>query len=97
MNDWRRIFTLPAYTSNFEPPTDEIVLKTLTGTRESVTAYFLSASGIAMQPQEEKAKITAQIAAVLEKGEGLVWLDKEKGQFEYPFATNVVVMKRKHV
>lgn len=35
-------------------------------------------------------------AEVLDRGEGLVWVDKEKGEFEQAFETSVVIMKRKH-
>lgn len=92
---WRQIFSLPTYTSNFEPPTDETIRTIATGTRASVTAYLLSASGIAVLPSDDKAKVATKVAEVLEKGEGLVWQDKEKGEFEQPFATHFVIIKRK--
>lgn len=64
-------------------------------TREGITAYVLSASGVAAQPADEKAKIAKQVEGVIDKGEGLVWIDKEKGVFEQPLATSVVIMRRK--
>lgn len=95
MNAWRQIFSLPGYQAHFLPPEEENTFMTLTGTRARVTAYMLSASGIAVQPKDVQEKIIAQIGEVLDRGEGLVWIDKEKGEFEQPFGTNVVVMRRK--
>lgn len=68
---------------------------TLRGTRDRVTAYMLSGSGMAVQPEGVKEKVAAQIDEVLDRGDGLVWLDKEKGEFEQPFITLVVVIRRK--
>lgn len=96
MDAWRNIFSLPTYISNFEPPTEEIVRTKAIATREGISAYLLSASHIAVLPADEKAKITTQVAEVLDRGEGLVWVDKEKGEFEQAFETSVVIMKRKH-
>ena len=95
MNAWRQIFSLPGYQAHFLPPEEENTLMTLTGTRARVTAYMLSASGIAGQPKDVQEKIIAQIDEVLDRGEGLVWIDKEKGEFEQSFGINVVVMRRK--
>lgn len=92
---WRRIFSLPTYISHFESPTEEIIRTTNIGTREGITAFLLSVSRIAVQPTEEKTKIAAKIAEMLESAEGLIWLDKEKGEFVLPLATNVVIMERK--
>lgn len=96
MDAWRNIFSLPTYISNFEPPTEESIRTTATATRGSITAHLLSASYIAVLPPDEKAKITAKVAEMLDRGEGMVWQDKVKGEFEQRFETNVIIMKRKH-
>jgi hypothetical protein len=46
-------------------------------------------------PEDEKAKVVDDIKGILKKGDGLVWTDKEKGEFEYPYRTWVVIAKKK--
>jgi hypothetical protein len=44
---------------------------------------------------DEKAAVVRDIKALLNRGDGLVWTDKEKGEFEYPYKTYVVIAKKK--
>ena len=65
------------------------------GTRERVTTYMLSGSGMAMQLKECKIKKVVQIDRVLDRGDGIVWSDKEKGESGQLFVAFMVVTRRK--
>ena len=92
---WRRLFSLPGYQAHFLPPEEETLRATLPGSRKGIAALMLSASGIAVQQKDVQERILAQLDEVLDRGEGLVWIDKEKGEFEQPNVTNVIVMRKK--
>ena len=95
LNDWRPLLSLPTYQAHFLPPEERMMHATLRGTRERIIGYMLSGSGMAVQPKDVQEKVAAQIGEVLDRGDGLVWLDKENGEFEQPFTTLVTVMRRK--
>ena len=95
IDNWRRFFSLPLYNSYFLPPEEIIVRHASPTTKAGIQSFVLSASGVAAQPEDEKAKITERVGDIIDKGEGLVWIDKEKGVFEQPFAAPVVIMHRK--
>lgn len=89
------MLSIPEHTARFAPPQQNWIRTIQRGTREKVTGYMLSASWIAVQPQEEKAKIVAMVNEIIDRGDGLVWLDKEKGEFEIPFKTETTIMQSK--
>ena len=89
------MLSIPEFIAHFEPPKHDSVITVQRGTRESVIGYILSASWIAVQPQEEKTKIVAAINEIFDRGDGLVWLDKEKGEFEVPLKTEATVILSK--
>lgn len=64
-------------------------------TAQLVADRACSKSYIAVQPEEEKEKVRKCVREVVEKGEGLVWMDKEEGVFRYPYKTWVISFQRK--
>ena len=93
---WKKFFTIPIYSQLFEPPTDiEAWPYTLPATLEIVTERALSKSPLAVQNDEVKKKAEETVKEIVEKGDGLKWIDQEKGVFEYPYKTQVVVIKQK--
>jgi hypothetical protein len=55
----------------------------------------MSKSYIAVQPEDIKATIKVSITEVVDRGDGKQWIDGDKGLFEYPYRTLVVVFQRK--
>ncbi|KAH7921739.1 S-adenosyl-L-methionine-dependent methyltransferase [Leucogyrophana mollusca] len=92
---WRATFTTPSYLSSFEAQVETTYTYHLLGSVPIVTDRAQSKSYIAVLPADEKTKVVEDIKDILAKGEGLTWIDKEKGEFEYPYKTLVVVSKRK--
>lgn len=61
----------------------------------SVADRVCSKSYIAVQTKEEQQAIRKSVDEILERGDDKVWVDQEKGLFEYPYNTFVVVLHRK--
>ena len=94
LNLWRATFSTPSYTKYFEPPKEDLFKWTLIATRDTVTNRVLSKSYIAIQPEEQKEKIVKDLEAIVERGDSLVWVDKEAGTFEWPYYTLVVTWRK---
>ena len=58
-------------------------------------AFFSTISFIAIQSKDEKKVIEAKVREILERGEGVDWVDKEKATFRTPVRTLVVSMRKK--
>lgn len=92
---WRATFDTAGYKEGFEPPEESVFTYSLLGTEDIVINRVLSKSYIAILPEDEKAKVIEDSKAVLAKGDELVWTNKEKGEFEYPYNTLVIIAKKK--
>lgn len=55
----------------------------------------MSKSYVAVQPEDIKTTIKADIAEIVQRGDEKQWVDEDKGLFEYPYRTLVVVFQRK--
>ncbi|TDL24773.1 S-adenosyl-L-methionine-dependent methyltransferase [Rickenella mellea] len=92
---WRQTFDTPAYRKFFEPPEEKVWSYHLLGSHEIIKNRALSASYIAILPDDEKAKLAEEISAIIDEGEGRVWIDEKEGIFEYPYKTFVEILKLK--
>ena len=92
---WRATFDLPVYPQLFEKQEEKTWAYPLVGSREIVVNRAFSKSYIAVLPEDEKAKVKKDVEEIVERGDGLVWSDKEKSEFEYPYKTYVVVLRKK--
>lgn len=92
---WRQVFDAPSYPKLFHPPEEVVFPHIITGTVEAVTERVCTKSYIAVQSEEERAKILRLVSEIVERGDGKVWVDKDKGIFEYPYTTTTVVLRRK--
>ena len=93
---WKSIFTTPTYAELFEPPIEKegwpFALPT---TQELAIQRAMSKSPLAVQSDEGKKKAEEVLKEILQRGEGLKWIDQEAGVFEYPYTTEVVIVKQK--
>jgi len=94
LNLWRATFSTPSYEKYFQPPTEESWVYALPGTRDIVVNRALSKSYITVLPPDEKEQLVKDLDAILERKDGLKWMDAEKGIFEYPYSTLVVTCTR---
>ena len=89
------MFDEDAYKANFSPPVEEKVKYVEHLTKEAVEARALSWSAFARLAEgEEKEKAKAGIREILNKGDGMTWVDKEHGILEVPHVTLIYVMQR---
>ena len=80
----------------FDAPEEKVWEYPLEGTREIAQDRACSKSYIAVLPDDEKEAVKNDVKAILSRGDGLVWSDKEKGEFDYPYKTYAVIARKKH-
>ncbi|TFK55032.1 S-adenosyl-L-methionine-dependent methyltransferase [Heliocybe sulcata] len=92
---WRQTFDTPNYQSLFQPHIEKIWERSLPGTLEIVVDRACSKSYTAVLPEDEKKKVVEDVTQIVKTGDGMTWQDKEKGIFNYPHKTYVVIWKKK--
>ena len=92
---WKDVFDAPSYPKFFEPPHEESVRSTMQATVERIAMFMLTISYIAVLSDEQKEVVKDQVKAILDKGEGVEWVDKEQGLLESPQKIRAVSMRRK--
>lgn len=92
---WRATFSTAGYTENFGPQEETVFSYKLLGTEQIVVDRACSKSYIAILPTDQKKQVVEDVKAIVRKGDGLVWTDREKGEFEYPYKTWAVIAKKK--
>jgi len=91
----RDLFEIPAYLQNFADPVRETFPSLQHGTLEVVTNRCMSWSPFAILSAEEKEVAKTRLEEIVGRGDGMKWIDKEQGVFEYPYETLVILMCRK--
>ncbi|CEQ39491.1 SPOSA6832_01033 [Sporobolomyces salmonicolor] len=92
---WKSIFETAFYPGTFEAPVQELYHRDLPATEQGVIDRVLSKSFITALSEEEQAKVVKEIEAVLKKGEGMKWINEDEGIFEYPYDTDLYVIRKK--
>ena len=91
---WRRIFDLPLCKETFSDPETEEFPFAEPRSLDSALTFYLTWSGIAIQPDEEKERIRGRIRTILDRAEDLVWVDEKEGILEFPFINHLVTFRR---
>ncbi|KAJ6466928.1 S-adenosyl-L-methionine-dependent methyltransferase [Mycena sanguinolenta] len=91
---WRQLFTTPAYTKSFAPPEEGGFRYRNPGTIDGLVSAGLSSSRIVVLTDAEKEVFIEDVKAIIQRGEGKVWIDEEKGIFEHPHQVIIVVSRR---
>ncbi|KAL4253192.1 S-adenosyl-L-methionine-dependent methyltransferase superfamily protein [Abortiporus biennis] len=97
LNLWRAAFDTPNYIEHFQPPEEHVWAYTLPGTQQLVVDRACSKSYITLLPDDEKQQVVKDVKDIVDRGDGLVWKDKDQGVFEYPYKTTAIVIKKKPV
>ncbi|KAM0754816.1 S-adenosyl-L-methionine-dependent methyltransferase [Meredithblackwellia eburnea MCA 4105] len=93
---WKAMFDSPNYKDNYVGPPDyEQYHTTVVGTEQLVIDRLLSKSFITSLSAEEQAVVVQKSRDVVKKGDDMVFIDKEKGTFEYPYSTDLFIMTKK--
>ncbi len=92
---WRQVFDTPSYQKHFKPHEEKNWQYKLTSDTNGVVNRVFSKSYISVLPDEEKAAVKSSVLDIVDRGDDLVWVDKEVGIFEYPYKTLVVVASKR--
>ncbi|KAJ7088583.1 S-adenosyl-L-methionine-dependent methyltransferase [Mycena epipterygia] len=92
--NWRQIFSTPSYVKFFGQPKEQSFRYDTSGTMDGIVNRGLSSSRIATLPDTEKAAFVKDVEAIVQRGEGKVWIEQEKGIFLVAMYTNVVIAER---
>jgi hypothetical protein len=92
---WRALFGTQSFQSFFHPHKERSWCYPLVSSLDVVVDRAMSKSYIAVQPEDTRATIKADIVEIVNRGDGKQWIDEDKGLFEYPYRTLVVVFERK--
>ncbi|KAI0306446.1 S-adenosyl-L-methionine-dependent methyltransferase [Multifurca ochricompacta] len=87
LNLWRAFFETRSFESHFQPQQEHSWSYSLVSS--------LDTSYIAVKPEDIKSMVKAKIKEIVDIGDGKRWIDEDKGLFEYPYTTLVIVFKRK--
>ncbi|KAJ7111555.1 S-adenosyl-L-methionine-dependent methyltransferase [Mycena crocata] len=92
---WRRAFDTAEYQKAFECPEERTFSAPLPATEDIVIDRACTKSYMAVLADDEKAKVRADLAAIVKRGEDKVWINENEGLFEYPYKTDVVIARKK--
>ncbi|KAJ7046828.1 S-adenosyl-L-methionine-dependent methyltransferase [Mycena alexandri] len=95
LGKWRQAFDTESYQKAFEPPQEQTFIAPLQATADIVVDRACSKSYMAILPEDEIAKVRQDLAAIVNRGEGKIWINESEGIFEYPYKTDVVIGRRK--
>ncbi|CAO1631734.1 unnamed protein product [Parajaminaea phylloscopi] len=96
---WTSMYKEPALLDQFEIVEPKYYSRKLPTTVQGVKDRVLSKSYISMLPVEEQESLTKSIDDVFASTDDAalqrVWIDKERGVFEYPYQTELLLFRRK--
>jgi ubiquinone/menaquinone biosynthesis C-methylase UbiE len=92
---WRKAFEEPIYKQHFEPPEEKNWPYNIPATVESVVDRASSKSYISILPEDKLSQVHADLREILKRGDGLTWTDMEKGVFEYPYKSYMVICRKR--
>jgi hypothetical protein len=78
-------FESETYMKYFYLPKETVWSYTLPGTFEIATNRACSKSYISVLSEAERADVKEDIKAIVEHGQGKVWIDERRNIFEYPY------------
>ncbi|PRP78837.1 hypothetical protein PROFUN_01010 [Planoprotostelium fungivorum] len=91
--EWKKMFELESYSSLFGPASEVHHSRTIETTRQGVKDRVASKSYITALDDGEREKVMRGVDAILDRGEGISWINREEGTFHYPYKTDVYIMK----
>jgi hypothetical protein len=89
------VFDAPSYPKFFEPSETDTVATSRPMTVEKMQAFCLTASFIAILPDEEKEVVKKKIRDVFTNAQGVDWIDESKGTFNSSGRSVAVSMRKK--
>jgi len=91
---WKKLYDLPTYKENFFPPEGETVKYVQPSTLRVQVEQAMTSSAFAALDGDGKREAREKIKEIIERGDGLVWINEEEGSFEAPYSVPIIFMKR---
>lgn len=96
LNLWHAAFSTPAYTSDFADRESTFFRSERETSVQTAVDRVLSKSYTTVLPEGEKDQLKSELRALLEAdGSGVQWVDRDARTFLYPYATEVVICRKK--
>ncbi|ORY81799.1 S-adenosyl-L-methionine-dependent methyltransferase [Leucosporidium creatinivorum] len=92
---WKSVYDTPVYKANFEPYEKTEYRRSLPTCEDLVVDRVLSKSYITALDEKTKGDLSEKVRELVKKAEDKVWIDEGSGTFEYPYVTDMFVMKKK--
>ena len=92
---WRAWSSAPGFKENFESPEETTWAYNLLGSEKIVVDRACSKSYIALLGPEDKQKVVDDIDKIIKQKDNFKYIDEEKGIFEYPYQTFLVIARKK--
>lgn len=93
---WRECFETAEYKDNFDPAQEHRFVLAHPITEQGAVDRVLSKSYITCLPKEEQDEVVKRVRGIVSAAEDKVWIDKEKGIFEYPYETMLYTMRKRN-
>ncbi|KAF8077903.1 S-adenosyl-L-methionine-dependent methyltransferase [Lyophyllum atratum] len=90
LNLWRQAFETTSYKQFFRSPVEKVWPYNLPATLDIAIDRASSKSYIAVLPDAERKEVREDVRNIVEKGEDRVWIEEDKGIFEYPYQVFVL-------
>ncbi|KAJ7100644.1 S-adenosyl-L-methionine-dependent methyltransferase [Mycena belliarum] len=91
---WRELYSAPSYVKSFNPPEEKIFRYDAVGTVGDIVRRGLTSSRVAILTDAQKEAFARDVEDIVQRGDGKVWVDEEKGTFVYPHMIPVVISER---
>ncbi|KIY72187.1 S-adenosyl-L-methionine-dependent methyltransferase [Cylindrobasidium torrendii FP15055 ss-10] len=92
---WRATWDTPSYQKHFKPPVEQTWSYHIPGTVEGAIERAGSKSYIQTLAPSDREAALADVKRIVEQGDGMKWIDKDAGIFEYPYNTLLVLAHKK--
>lgn len=92
---WREVFNSSNYNKYFYPAEERTFPHDLPYTLQEIIDRALTWSAIAPLDNTEKEKVKDDVKAIIERGDGLEWVNREKGVIKFSHDTLLVIIRRK--
>eukprot|EP01117_Protostelium_nocturnum_P005351 TRINITY_DN1948_c0_g1_i1.p1 TRINITY_DN1948_c0_g1~~TRINITY_DN1948_c0_g1_i1.p1 ORF type:complete len:289 (-),score=99.30 TRINITY_DN1948_c0_g1_i1:30-896(-) len=91
---WKKMFDAPSYPKLFGNPLENHYNRIVKTTKEGVKERIASKSYITALEPQVREKVMEKADEILQKADDIKWIDQSAGEFEYPYVTDVYIMKK---
>lgn len=91
---WKSIFESKTYADHFQKAEYEQFTRSIPTNKEGVVNRVLSKSYITALSDKEQEALAGVLRETVDRGDGRKWIDEGAGTFEYPYTTDLYVIRK---